>query len=212
EFVGFHGTNNRTAQFWKEKGAVLKPPPTTSTYDFPGLTVLVNFFSSRKNNDGSSGADAELGSGLYITDDLTLAFGFANNNKLFNPGTTAAICAIFAVDSDKWRESPKFVIPELLRGDSRDCGVAQQLDQARQAYISLQATLDPGTEIRVGPLSSEINQLLVQPPIAPNFQAECIDVDDKFNPNIRPTEFPSDVPFPVRLFVIFFFLCRKCVD
>lgn len=62
----------RTAQFWKEKGAVLKPPATTSTFDYPGLTVLVSFFSLQKPSEGSSGADAELGSGLYITDDITL--------------------------------------------------------------------------------------------------------------------------------------------
>ncbi|KAJ7142069.1 hypothetical protein C8R43DRAFT_1199973, partial [Mycena crocata] len=185
----------RTAAFWKQQGSVLKPPATTSTFDFPGLTALVGSFSSQ-TGDGTSGADAELGAGLYITDDLTLAFAFANNNRELNPGTKSVICAIFAIDSAQWRQNPKFVIPESVRGDSEDCNVAQQLDQARQAYIDLQATLLPGTEVRIGPLSSEINQLLLQPPIAPNFEAECIEVDESFDPDERPAGLPSDVPFP----------------
>ncbi|KAJ7109597.1 hypothetical protein C8R43DRAFT_904849, partial [Mycena crocata] len=190
----------RTAAFWKDKGAVLKPPPNVATFDFPGLTALVGFFSSQKPNDGSSKADAELGAGLYITDTLIVALNFANGNSAVNPGTEPAICAIFAADSAKWRESTKFSIPEALRGDSRDCKTSQQIENARQAYIELQVTIAPGTEVRTGPLADTMNQLVVPPLIAPSFEAECIVIDKKtFDPHVRPAGFPSDVPFPVRV-------------
>jgi hypothetical protein len=75
--------------------------------------------------DGSSGADAELGPGLYVADEPIMyvlfsacaqfaqvshsAQGFANGNAQLNPGTTAKVCAIFATSSGNWRA----VIPKV---------------------------------------------------------------------------------------------------
>lgn len=47
-----------------QQGAILKPPETTSKFDFLGLLGL-------RGGSGNSGADAELGPGLYVTDDMT---------------------------------------------------------------------------------------------------------------------------------------------
>lgn len=92
-------------------------------FDYLGLLGMPGLTAPGKGS-GTSSADAELGPGLYITDDLTTyaalrpscnqnnlhfpsANFFANGNVVNNPGTTPQICAIFAVDSAAWRSSPK---------------------------------------------------------------------------------------------------------
>ncbi|KAJ7103897.1 hypothetical protein C8R44DRAFT_345882 [Mycena epipterygia] len=200
EFIGWHGTNSKTAAFWQQQGAVLKPPATTSKFDFLGLLGLTGAGS------GSSGADAELGPGLYVTDDMTTALFFARNNEAANKGTTAQICAIFAVDETAWRQSPKFTIPESLRQDSKDCDVAQKAEAARQDYIAIVgAGVAAGTETRFGPLDlahvpAHTNQLLIQPPTARNFQAECFPADSNFNPLVAPPALPAGATFPAPVY------------
>jgi hypothetical protein len=62
EFVGWHGTNSDTAAFWAEKGQLAKPTAKTGIFDF----ILG---PKSKTPPGSSGADAEIGPGVYVTDD-----------------------------------------------------------------------------------------------------------------------------------------------
>ncbi|KAJ7121831.1 hypothetical protein C8R43DRAFT_959425 [Mycena crocata] len=172
EFIGFHGTNSETAAFWKKQGAVLKPPSKKSFLDFLTLGRV---------GDGSSIGDAELGPGLYITDDLTTARHFAVNNADNNKGTT-----------------PNFSMPEIVRGDAEDCNKKAKLEQVRDEYIKLSATIAPGTEIRVGPLdfTGRTNQLLIQPPQARKFLAECFEISRTTDVTVRPAELAADASFP----------------
>ena len=131
------------------------------SFDFIGL--------GPKSSSGTSGADAEIGPGVYVTDDqdmcvfsslkLTLrirvsshiacllysAVAFANNNAKVNPGTTPQLCAIFAKSSANWRTAiRKAFIPENLVGDSANAAKKAQLENARLAHVT-QAV--PGVKI-----------------------------------------------------------------
>ncbi|PPQ75048.1 hypothetical protein CVT26_012072 [Gymnopilus dilepis] len=122
EFIGFHGTNSKTAKFWMDQGYISKPPGS---------------------GGGGSGADAELGPGLYVTDDPQIALAFANNNAQVNPGTTPKVCAISSRSSDNWRIAIKKVfIPEKqtgidLIGDSANAAIKQKYENRRTKYINL---------------------------------------------------------------------------
>jgi hypothetical protein len=61
EFIGWYGTNSDTAQLWAKNGYISKPTAKTGLFDF-------NFFGP-KTAGGTSNADAELGPGLYVTDE-----------------------------------------------------------------------------------------------------------------------------------------------
>jgi len=97
EFIGYHGTNSNNAAFYKTNG-ISKP-------------------------DVPNGADAELGFGMYISDDTTVANFYAQssannfNNKNANK-VTPKICTIFASDSSQWRRLvPKLFVPAGLLGN-----------------------------------------------------------------------------------------------
>ena len=51
-----------TAAFWESKGQLEKPVKPNGLLDFIGL-------GPKNRNAGTSGADAEIGPGVYITDD-----------------------------------------------------------------------------------------------------------------------------------------------
>ncbi|KAJ6538977.1 hypothetical protein B0H19DRAFT_1269353 [Mycena capillaripes] len=128
EFIGWHGTNSDTATFWASKGQLEKPVKADGFFDFIGL--------GPKSNSGTSGADAELGPGVYVTDDHEIAIAFANNNTQVNPGTTAQLCAIFAKESSNWRKViRKAFIPENLVGDSSNPDRKTSLEAARITHI-----------------------------------------------------------------------------
>ncbi|PIL32792.1 hypothetical protein GSI_04909 [Ganoderma sinense ZZ0214-1] len=61
EFVGWHGTNSDTAAFWAAKGHIEKPVKADGFLDFLGI-------GSGSSTAGTSGADAEIGPGLYVAD------------------------------------------------------------------------------------------------------------------------------------------------
>ena len=88
EFIGWHGTNSvsgswstvhsvvlmprrliqDTAAFWTQKGQLEKPVKADGFFDFIGL--------GPKSSSGTSGADAEIGPGVYVTDDQDMC-GFS---------------------------------------------------------------------------------------------------------------------------------------
>jgi len=137
EFIGWHGTNNKVAAFWKTEGELVKPPAKTVTqalFDFVnGLGTTVKA--------GTSGADQELGLGVYVTDDPFIATNFAKTNSEVNPGTTPEICAIFAKSSLGWRAGiNKVLIPKALLKDS---SVPAQRTAAEAARIKFAEEVDP---------------------------------------------------------------------
>ncbi|KAJ7841055.1 hypothetical protein B0H14DRAFT_2587077 [Mycena olivaceomarginata] len=66
EFVGWHGTNNETADLWEKKGEIVRP------------------VTAEGQTKGKSGLDAELGPGLYISDTLGIAEAAAAINAKNN--------------------------------------------------------------------------------------------------------------------------------
>ncbi|KDR73036.1 hypothetical protein GALMADRAFT_142731 [Galerina marginata CBS 339.88] len=136
EFIGFHGTNSATADFWTNQNFISKPPSkSNSFFDFIG-----GILSPKGGSSGSSGADAELGPGLYVTDDPDIASAFANNNAKVNVGSTPKVCAIFVKSSDHWRGTiNKVFLPEdtNLIGDSGDATRSAAFENSRQKYIGI---------------------------------------------------------------------------
>ncbi|KAJ7319026.1 hypothetical protein DFH08DRAFT_1086367 [Mycena albidolilacea] len=80
EFVGWHGTNNDTADLWGSRGEIVRP------------------VTAEGQTKGKSGLDAELGPGLYISDTLGVAEAAAAINAK-NNNLKGKICAIFAKSS-----------------------------------------------------------------------------------------------------------------
>ncbi|EJD37208.1 hypothetical protein AURDEDRAFT_188133 [Auricularia subglabra TFB-10046 SS5] len=73
------------------------------------------------SSGGLSGADHELGDGVYITDAMETARGFANNNAAVNAGTTPMLCGIFARSSATRKSSlNKVWLPNTIIRDSSD--------------------------------------------------------------------------------------------
>ncbi|KZV89781.1 hypothetical protein EXIGLDRAFT_721082 [Exidia glandulosa HHB12029] len=101
EFIGFHGTNSATAAFWMSSGHI-----------------------ASQGGGGTSGADAELGNGLYVTDSWERAGMYGRGNaanmnvgKPANKKVRGMVCGIFARNRDRWREpgcSPKVWIPDQV--------------------------------------------------------------------------------------------------
>jgi hypothetical protein len=50
-----------TASFWEQKGQLERPVKPDGFFDYIGL--------GPRSSHGTSGADAELGPGVYVTDD-----------------------------------------------------------------------------------------------------------------------------------------------
>ncbi|KAJ7839082.1 hypothetical protein B0H13DRAFT_2367033 [Mycena leptocephala] len=66
EFIGWHGTNEKTAALWIMTGAIIRPT------------------TPEGQTKGKSGLDAELGPGLYISDSLNTAEAAAVINAQTN--------------------------------------------------------------------------------------------------------------------------------
>ncbi|KAH9932705.1 uncharacterized protein BXZ73DRAFT_101247 [Epithele typhae] len=170
EFVGWHGTNSDTAAFWAQQGQLAKPTKADGLFDFIGL--------GPKSAAGSSGADAENGPGVYVTDDKAIAIAFANNNAKVNKGTTAMLCAIFAKSSANWRAAlRKAFLPQALVGDSATASVKAAKEQSRTLY--LQAVV-PGVSaanvVRFSLLdrSAKTGQMVLPAGITNQFTAQCV--------------------------------------
>ncbi|KAH9913569.1 uncharacterized protein BXZ73DRAFT_55449, partial [Epithele typhae] len=174
EFIGWHGTNSDTAAFWAQQGQLEKPTKATGFFDF--------FDFDSNQAAGSSGADAENGPGVYVTDDKDIAIAFANNNAKVNPGTTAMLCAIFAKSSDNWRTAiRKAFLPENLVGDSSTPSVKAAKETSRTLY--LQAVV-PGVSaenvVRFSLLdrNAGTGQLVLSSGITNLFTAQCVAATD----------------------------------
>ncbi|PPQ73876.1 hypothetical protein CVT26_011739 [Gymnopilus dilepis] len=159
--IGFHGTNNNTAAIWQQQGNIARPPGS---------------------GGGESGADAELGPGLYVTDDPIIALAFANNNAQVNPGTTPRVCAISAISTPVWNTAvQKVFLPQnqqdiALIGDSATPAIKQRFENRRTRYINL---VLPGVQASTTVRFSLFNaregngQLVLAPQIQELFRADC---------------------------------------
>ncbi|KAJ7633489.1 hypothetical protein DFH06DRAFT_693423 [Mycena polygramma] len=158
EFIGFHGTNSKTAQLWKTQGFIVKPPSKT----------------------GKSKADQELDPGLYVADVIHTAAVFAYNNAKFNPGTDATICAIFAKDASQWQGFNKVQAPDSLIRLTDNKFTEDELRAARTCYIrsfgsppfSPQNTLVFSDWAAVGS-KERSGQVVLPDGFGPFFTAEC---------------------------------------
>ncbi|KAK7052235.1 hypothetical protein R3P38DRAFT_1639323 [Favolaschia claudopus] len=155
EFVGWHGTNEDTATLWETSGEIVKP------------------VTAEGQTRGRSGLDAELGSGLYISDTLSVAESAAAANSQ-NNGIPGKVCAIFAKSSADFRASQdKIQIPETIRGNSDIRG------EERASYISNlppSGTGNVASSLLLGPLTGTKNQMLIPESQNPTFEAQCFDV------------------------------------
>ncbi|KAK7050493.1 hypothetical protein R3P38DRAFT_2763749 [Favolaschia claudopus] len=132
EFVGWHGTNEDTARLWETSGEIVKP------------------VTAEGQTRGRSGLDAELGSGLYISDTLSVAESASVVNSQNNgiPG--------------------KIQVPETIRGNS-DVRAGE-----RASYISNlppSGTGNVANSLLLGPLTGTRNQMLIPESQNPTFEA-----------------------------------------
>ncbi|KAJ6577590.1 hypothetical protein B0H19DRAFT_564102 [Mycena capillaripes] len=173
EFIGWHGTNSDTAAFWAQKGQLERPVKPDGFFDFIGL--------GPKSTSGTSGADAEIGPGVYVTDDRGTATFFANGNAKVNKGTTAQVCAIFAKSSLNWRTAiRKAFIPRDLVRDASDPTKKAQYEDARLAYIQRAIPGVSATNVvKFSLLDREIQtgQLVLPASITHHFTAKCFRAD-----------------------------------
>ncbi|KAM5545045.1 hypothetical protein V8D89_001156 [Ganoderma adspersum] len=168
EFVGWHGTNSDTAAFWASKGHIEKPVKADGFLDFLGI--------GSKSAKGTSGANAEIGPGLYLADKKDTSIVSANINAKANPGTTPALCAIFAKSSGNWRNViRKAFIPEDIVGDT------PEKEALRVAHVKKAV---PGvTENAVVRFSildrreEKTGQMLIPESVSNQFFAKCFKVD-----------------------------------
>ncbi|KAJ6605428.1 hypothetical protein DFH09DRAFT_1353872 [Mycena vulgaris] len=155
EFIGWHGTNENTAELWESSGEIVRPTSKE------GQTI------------GKSGLDAELGAGLYISDTLGVAESAAAINAK-NNNLAGKVCAIFAKSSANWREArDKVQIPEILRGNPA------LKEKERQSYIENlpgKSTTSRSPAVLFGPLSSTKNQIMIVESLNPKFEAQCFDI------------------------------------
>ncbi|KAH9934480.1 uncharacterized protein BXZ73DRAFT_45745, partial [Epithele typhae] len=170
EFIGWHGTNSDTAAFWKQQGQLAKPTKATGFFDF--------FDFDSNQAAGSSGADAENGPGVYVTDDKDIAIAFANNNAKVNKGTTAVLCAIFAKSSANWRTAVrKAFLPEALVGDSATASVKAAKETSRTLYLkSVVPGVSAANVVRFSLLnrSTKTGQLVLPAGVTSLFTAQCV--------------------------------------
>ncbi|KAF8308329.1 hypothetical protein DL93DRAFT_2231705 [Clavulina sp. PMI_390] len=168
EFIGWHGTNSDTAALWEKTGSVVKPVRDDGSVA------------------GTSGLDAELGPGLYISDTLSVAEAAATINAKTNAasGATAKACAIFAKSSVNWRGTVvKAQIPESIRGNGA------QFETMRQRYLPLLGRPGGAASPRLGPLSATKNQMLIPEVLNPGLEAQCFDVVNLVAQNV-----PASIP------------------
>ncbi|EJD40287.1 hypothetical protein AURDEDRAFT_115920 [Auricularia subglabra TFB-10046 SS5] len=147
EFIGWHGTNSDTAEFWRKKGYLAKPA------------------------GGRSGGAQQLGEGVYVSDTRKTAEMYANGNASNNKGTTAVVCAIYAKSSTHWRSSVyKVWVPADKIGDSKEAA-------RREWISTIFPHADAGSVARFSPLEElgrPPNQVVIPSALAKYFTAVCI--------------------------------------
>ncbi|KAJ6579102.1 hypothetical protein DFH09DRAFT_1360958 [Mycena vulgaris] len=147
EFIGWHGTNEKTAALWESTGHIIRPE------------------TAEGQVTGRSGLDEELGTGLYITDTLSIAESAAVANSLNNkiPG--------------------KILIPEAIRANRPINGDKTIREQERQSYIALlprKPAASRTPSVLFGPIRTEtgrvLSQMMIVESLNPNFEAQCFDL------------------------------------
>ncbi|EJD39230.1 hypothetical protein AURDEDRAFT_116188 [Auricularia subglabra TFB-10046 SS5] len=165
EFVGWHGTNSKTAELWRSKGYLADP----STAGWPW------------SSGGRSGADHELGEGVYVTDAMEIARGFANNNARVNKGTVPMLCGIFARSSMTWKNSlNKVWLPNSIIRDSSNPALHVTYEKQRNEWIGRVIPHSTGKDVaRFAPLDKNRvggpNQVVFPSAITRHFYAVCVD-------------------------------------
>ncbi|KAK7454023.1 hypothetical protein VKT23_011534 [Stygiomarasmius scandens] len=167
EFVGWHGTNGVNACQYTRAGRFGQ-----------GIPVLTEF----------NGADAELGAGLYVTDDIDTArfFAISSANARRNKGNTdqqatlATVCKVEAIDQTTWRNTiSKFWIPfaNLARpipGQGNDPAAL-----AQQGQLITNAGQNPANTVKFSALNAQTagstNQLAIPTSQFQSFRiTECL--------------------------------------
>ncbi|KZV92812.1 hypothetical protein EXIGLDRAFT_836167 [Exidia glandulosa HHB12029] len=167
EFIGFHGTNIKTAKLWAKQGWIMNPDSNAKK---AGAKA------------GTSGADKELGEGLYISDALDEPHWYAKANGQMNGGS--AVCAIFATSSTQWRNSiNKLWLPDVwyssLHTGNRPTNAAMEgkVREYSDRFDHLHASNTAHT-VRFSLLNDREtphrNQLAIPPAIARDFCAHCV--------------------------------------
>ncbi|KAK7687314.1 hypothetical protein QCA50_009820 [Cerrena zonata] len=150
EFVGFHGTNSGTAATWMAKGELVKP-----------------------SGGGTSGGGAELGPGLYVSDDVEQAQIYANGNASKNK-SKPQICAIFAKNSAQWRALPKVEFSQSLFKNKNQKARA---DILHAFFLLSQGRFDATQAIVFGSLAGKANQMVIPEGLNPQFSAQCFNAE-----------------------------------
>ncbi|EJD51239.1 hypothetical protein AURDEDRAFT_111851 [Auricularia subglabra TFB-10046 SS5] len=164
EFIGWHGTNSNTAELWRQQGYLANP----KTAGWPW------------SSGGTSGADHELGPGVYITDEMDTARGFANTNAQNNPGTEPMLCAIFARSELYWKNSiNKVWLPTSIIRDSSDAKQSKTYEKQRREWIKTIIPQSSGKDVaRFAPLDKRRggppNQVAIPSALTANFYAVCV--------------------------------------
>ncbi|EJD34339.1 hypothetical protein AURDEDRAFT_117643 [Auricularia subglabra TFB-10046 SS5] len=165
EFIGWHGTNSNTAELWRSQGYLADP----KTSGWPW------------SSGGRSGADHELGEGVYITDAIQTARGFANNNAAVNVGTAPMLCGIYARSSATWKSSlNKVWLPNNIIRDSSDPVKHLAYEKQRNEWIGRVIPHSTGRDVaRFGPLDKNRgggpNQVVIPSALTRYFYAVCVD-------------------------------------
>lgn len=179
-FVGYHGTQSENAEAFQNNG--VSPQELTS------------------------GANAELGLGLYVADDLEKARAFANNahnNVNHARGLSVAngdgkavlakVCKVFAKDATTWINTPKFWFPEkepasgaaLIKDDKNDIARRNLFEQNRRLFAQKNglpaAAARSGAFVRFAPLdvtrNSPENQFAIPDTLQNQLVVKCFTVD-----------------------------------
>lgn len=165
EFIGWHGTNSDTAELWEKKGYLADPKASGWPW----------------SSGGRSGADHELGEGVYITDEMETARGFANNNAAVNKGTTAKLCGIFARSQNHWRSAVNKVwLPNAVIRDSSNEALHLTYEKQRDEWIARVIPHSTGKDVaRFAPLDKNRdggpNQVVLPSALTSQVYAVCVD-------------------------------------
>ncbi|EJD37756.1 hypothetical protein AURDEDRAFT_173137 [Auricularia subglabra TFB-10046 SS5] len=168
-FIGWHGTNSNTSKLWEQEHYLARPPPAKSSWPWESGQV-----------GGTSGADHELGLGVYITDTEATARSFASINARNNAGTEPRLCAIFAKSRTRWIAGiNKVWIPNDKIRDSSTASLRRRYEAERVAWIKRLIPHSPGTDVaRFGPLDKNRhggpNQVVIPSALTHDFYADCV--------------------------------------
>ncbi|KAK7690053.1 hypothetical protein QCA50_006698 [Cerrena zonata] len=190
EFIGYHGTNGANGNLYMAHGSGIPVPPSFN------------------------GADAELGPGIYVTDDITVARFFAqssasananpsNRNRNTAAGATQpVICLVTANNQNDWRTRiPKIWVPvneiATSTGGSNDpAKLALQEARARAAHGTATTTVRfSALDVRDPNSTRTGNQLVITSGVQNQFTVEiCVPVSQSVSQlpaQLHTTTFPQ---------------------